>query len=122
MLYKAIEIDDLINKKEADREIVDLMENNGSHLKIVSLKKYEMLDSHVSHSNVCLYVIDGEIELIFSSDDNCTCHSCGCSMPDETDEEGKRYKVKKEQLFLFEKDVVHAVKALKDSTFFVVKI
>ena len=36
MLYKVLETEDLIDLKEADRQIVDLMENNGSHLKIAA--------------------------------------------------------------------------------------
>ena len=37
MLYRVFEIEELIDSKaDLDREIVDLMENNGSHLKIVS--------------------------------------------------------------------------------------
>ena len=43
-------------------------------------------------------------------------------MPDEIDEEGKKYKIKKEQLFLFEKNIMHSVKALKDSVFLLIKI
>ncbi len=122
MLYKAVEIDELINTKENDREIIDLMENNGSHLKIISLKKHEVIEPHTAHTNVCVYVIEGEIELIFNPEDNCTCEKCECNMPDEIDEEGKKYKIKKEQLFLFEKNIMHSVKALKDSVFLLIKI
>ena len=122
MLYKTLEIDDLINTKDSDREIVDLMENNGSHLKIVALKKHEIIEPHMSHTNVCLFVTEGEIELIFSPEDNCTCSACGCSMPDESDENEKKYKIKKDNLFGFEKNVMHSVKALKDSVFLLIKI
>lgn len=123
MLYRTLEIDDLIDSKaDLDREIIDLMENNGSHLKLVSLKKHQILETHLSHANTCIYVTDGEIELTFSDDDNCTCHSCGCEIPIEEDMDGKKYKVKKGQLFLFEKNVMHSVKALKDSSFLLIKI
>ena len=122
MLYRPIEIDELINTKENSREIIDLMENNTSHLKIVSLKKHEIIEPHMSHTDVCIFIIDGEIELTFTLNDNCTCQACGCDMPDEKDDEGKKFKLKKEQLFLFEKNVMHTVKALKDSVFLLVKI
>lgn len=122
MLYRAIETDDLINMKDTDRAIVDLMENNGSHLKLIGLKKNQILESHMAHTDVCLYVMDGEIEIIFNSEDNCACQACGCSLPDEDDEEGKKYKIKKGQMFFFEKDVMHTVKALKDSSFLAIKI
>ncbi len=122
MLYKTLNIDELINTKEADREIVELMENNGAHLKIAALKKHAEIEPHMSHTDVCIYVTDGEIELRFSAVDNCTCSACGCSMPDDESDEEKKYKVKKDQLFLFEKNVMHAIKALKDSSFLVIKI
>ena len=122
MLYRIFEIDELIDSKaDLDREIVDLMENNGAHLKLVSLKKHQYLDPHSSHANTALFVTDGEIEMIFPDAGNCTCQSCGCDIPIE-DEDGKKYKIKKGQLFMFEKDVVHSVKALKDSSFLLIKI
>ncbi len=122
MLYRTIEIDELITEKDTARQIVDLMENNGSHLKLVYLKKHEMIEPHMSHSDVCIYVTDGELELIFNNDDNCACQACGCDLPDEDDDEGKKYKIKKNQMFFFEKDIMHAVKALKDTTFLLIKI
>ncbi len=122
MLYRTIEIDELISEKDTERQIVDLMENNGSHLKLVYLKKHEMIEPHMSHSDVCVYVTEGELELIFNAEDNCSCQACGCDLPDEDSDEGKKYKVKKNQLFFFEKDVMHAVKALKDTTFLLIKI
>ncbi len=122
MLYKTLEIDDLINTKESSREIVDLMENNGAHLKLVALKKNEMIEPHMSHTDVCIFVTEGEIELIFNHDADCTCSACGCALPDDSEDEGKKYKIKKDRLFLFEKDIMHAVKALKDSTFLLIKI
>lgn len=122
MLYKVLEIDDLIDKKaDLDREIIDLMENNSAHLKLVSLKKHQVIEPHMSHSDTCLYVTDGEIEIIFQDDDNCTCQSCGCDIAIE-EEDGKKYKIKKGQIFFFEKDVTHSVKALKDSSFLLIKI
>lgn len=122
MLYKVLEIDDLIDKKaDLDREIIDLMENNSAHLKLVSLKKHQVIEPHMSHSDTCLYVTDGEIEIIFQENDNCTCQSCGCDIAIEEDE-GKKYKIKKGQIFFFEKDVTHSVKALKDSSFLLIKI
>lgn len=122
MFYRIFEIDELIDvKADLEREIVDLMDNNGSYLKLVSLKKHQYLDPHTSHTNTTIFVADGEIEITFPDSDSCTCESCGCDIPIE-DEDGKKYKVKKGQLFMFEKDVVHSVKALKDSTFLLIKI
>ena len=122
MLYRTLEIDELIDSKaDLDREIIDLMENNNSHLKLVSLKKHQYLDPHTSHTNTSLFVTDGEIEITFFDGDNCTCQSCGCDVPIEEDD-GKKYKIKKGQMFMFEKDVLHSVKALKDSKFLLIKI
>ncbi len=122
MFYRSIEIEELINTKENSREIVDLMENNGSHLKIVSLKKHEVIEPHMSHTDVCIFIIDGEVELTFTLNDSCTCQACDCEISEEPDDNGKKFKLKKEQLFLFEKNIMHSVKALKDSVFLLIKI
>ncbi len=122
MLYKTLEIDDLINLKESERGIVDLLENNGAHLKLVALKKNQMLEPHMAHTNVCIYITDGELEINFPVNDNCACQACGCDLPYEEDNDNKKYKIKKGQIFLFEKDVLHSVKALKDTTFLLIKI
>ncbi len=122
MLYKTLETDDLINLKESEREIVDLLENNGAHLKLVALKKNQMLEPHMAHTNVCIYITDGELEINFPVNDTCACQACGCDLPDEEDKDNRKYKIKKGQIFLFEKDVLHSVKALKDTTFLLIKI
>ena len=123
MLYRVFEIEELIDSKaDLDREIVDLMEHNSAHLKLVSLKKHQVLEPHMSHANATIYLVDGEIEIMFPDSDNCTCQSCGCDVPIQEDDEGKKYKIKKGQLFMFEKDVVHSVKALKDTLFLLIKI
>ena len=100
MLYRPLEIDELINLKDSDREIVELMENNGSHLKLVALKKHQEIEPHMAHTNVCIYVADGELEIKFDHDANCTCQACSCDLPDESDDSGKKYKVKKGQVFI----------------------
>ena len=69
MRYRTIEIEEFFTDKEKTREIVDLMENNGAHLKVIYLKKHEELEAHMSHTDTCIYVTDGEIELIFPNDD-----------------------------------------------------
>ena len=121
MRYRTIEIEEFFTDNEKTREIVDLMENNGAHLKAVFLKKNEELEAHMSHTETCIYVTDGEIELTFPHDETCSCNACGCgTIP--TDNEGKKFKVKKDQMFFFEKDAVHSVKALKDSSFLLIKI
>lgn len=122
MLYKTLEIDDLINLKEADREIIDLLENNGAHLKLAALKKNQIFEPHMSHTNVCIYITDGELEINFPAKDTCGCQACGCDLPEEEDKDDRKYKIKKGQIFLFEKDVLHSVKALKDTTFLLIKI
>ncbi len=122
MFYRTIEIEELLNSKDADREIVDLMENNGAHLKLVSLKKHQEIEPHMSHADVCIFVADGELEIVFSDEDNCTCQACGCELPDEDKEDGRKYKIKKGQLFFFEKNVMHSLKALKDTYFLLIKI
>ena len=121
MLYKVFDVDELVDLKNSDYEMIDLMENNGSHLKLIGLKKHEEIEAHLSHTNACIYLIDGEIEFIFNLTSNCTCSSCECEM-DENEEDCKKFKIKKEQFFMFEKDIMHAIKALKDSVFLLIKI
>ncbi len=121
MLYKVFETDDLLDMKETDRQVVELMENNGCHLKLAGLKKNQEIEPHMSHTNVTLYITDGELEITFPNDNNCSCQACGCEIS-EDDKNDRKYKLKKGQLFLFEKDVVHSIKALKDTTFLLIKI
>ena len=122
MRYRTIEIDEFFTNKEKTREIVDLMDNNGAHLKIAYLKKHEEIEAHTSHSDTCIYVTNGELELIVTHDETCTCTSCGCETNDEHEKNSKKYKIKKDQMFFFEKNVVHSIKALKDTTFLLIKI
>lgn len=123
MLYKILEIDELVSLKNADRAMVDLMENNDSHLKLIALKKHEKIAPHASKTDVCIYVIDGELEFTFHHNENCSCSTCGCENLDhEKENNEKKYKIKKEQLFFFEKDKMHSVEALKDSSFLAIKI
>ncbi|MCD7780274.1 MAG: hypothetical protein LUH05_06335 [Candidatus Gastranaerophilales bacterium] len=122
MLYRTIETHELVENKDAEREIIDLMENNGAHLKLVFLKKHAEIEPHMSHTDACIYVTEGEVEIKFNLDSECSCQACECALPDENDKDGKKYKVKKEQMFFFEKNVMHSLKALKDSSFLLIKI
>lgn len=119
MLYKILEIDELVSLKNADKAMVDLMENNNSHLKLIALKKHEKIAPHASKTDVCLFIIDGEIEITFHFSEPCGCNSDCC---DNTTSEEKKYKIKKEQLFFFEKDIMHSIEALKDTSFLSIKI
>ena len=122
MLYEALEIEELLNFKDNDKLVIDLMDNNGAQLKLIGLKKHQIIDNHISHNNVCLYVLEGEIKLEFSSENVNKCETCGCSIDSDADNAGKKYKIKKGQFFFFEKNVMHSVEALKDSSFLLIKI
>ncbi|MBQ9245050.1 hypothetical protein IJ182_02150 [bacterium] len=122
MLYKAIEIDEMFGMKDANHEIVDIMKNNGAYLKLVSLKKNEGFDSHMSNTNICIYLIDGELEIEFEESSLCGCDICSTISSEKQKDYDKKHKIKKGQMFLFEKDVIHTLKAVKDSTFLLVKI
>lgn len=121
MLYKATEPNDLFTMKDAKHEIVDIMHNNDAHLKVVSVKKDYGFDSHMFNTNVCIYLISGEIKLTFMEEKLCGCNICGY-FDEGKDDNTKEYKVKKGQLFLFEKDIRHSLKAVKDSAFLLIKI
>ena len=121
MLYKAIEPNGFFTIKDAKHEIADIMNNNGAQLKIVSVKKDYGFDFHMFNTNVCIYLINGEIKLTFMKDQLCGCNICGC-INEENNSNNKEFKVKRGQLFLFEKDVRHSLKAIKDSVFLLIKI
>ena len=124
MFYKKLEANDLLKEKEKEhaneKQVIDLLQKENSHLKLVSLKKEDGFDSHISHTDVFIYVLDGELEIIFPKENSC--NICGCDLPDEDDDAAKKYKINKNQMFMFEKDVNHSVKALKDSKFLLVKM
>lgn len=123
MLYRTIEIDELIEDKESEREVVKLMENATSHLNLVWLKKHSTIEPHMSHSNTSVFLIEGELEFVFNQDSNCACNACGCDLTTGDDDKKERtYRLKKGQMFFFAKDDVHSVKALKDSKFLLIKI
>ena len=126
MYYKKLEPNELLKEKEKEYEdekkVIDLIERENAHLKLVSVKKDDGFESHISHTDVFVYIIEGELEIIFPKTSSCGCGICGCDIPDEDDEEAKKYKIKKNQMFIFEKEVTHSVKALKDSTFLLVKM
>ena len=121
MLYRAIEPSDFFTIKDAKHEIADIMNNNGAQLKLVSVKKESGFDSHMFNTNVCIYLISGEIKLTFMKDSFCGCNICSC-IDEGKDFDNKDYKIKKGQLFLFEKDVRHSLRAIKDSVFLLIKI
>ena len=122
MNFKVFESDELIEKKDEPLFMMNLLENKESMLKLVSLDKHAEIPPHTSAVDVCVYVIDGEIEIVFNQIDNCICETCHCESFDEKEEIEKRFKIKKGQFFFFEKDYMHFVKALKDSKFLVIRI
>ena len=122
MLYRAMKAEELIETDKTEQKFVDIMENNNAHLKIGYLKKNAETEPHMSHTDVCIYVTDGELEITFSHAADCTCTACSCALPKENNFETKTFKIKKDELFLFEKNTVHHIKALKDSVFLKIKI
>lgn len=122
MLYKVLDPNHFFTIKNAKHEIADIMKNNDAQLKLVAVKKDFGFDSHMFNTNVCIYLINGEIKLTFMKDQLCGCNICGCSKNEEKISDNEEYKIKKGQLFLFEKDVRHSLKAVKDSVFLLIKI
>ena len=122
MLYRTIEIEKMFTLKEAEHEIIEIMDNNGSQFKVVSIKKNSGFHSHKFNTNAGIYMLKGEIELSFPKEIVCGCDICGTTMPENHDKEKSGYKIKKGQLFLFEKDVNHSLTAIKNSIFLLIKI
>ena len=122
MFYRVLDVNDMFNHKDNDHEIIEIMSYNNAQLKLVFVKKDSGFDFHMFNTNVCIYLTEGEIELSFPKKITCGCNICGVSKPEHHDNKNNEYKIKKGQMFLFEKDVRHSLKALKDSKFILVKI
>lgn len=122
MNFKIFEFEELIGKDDEPLKMLDVSANDNGVLNLVSLKKHTEIPPHTSSTDVCIYVLDGEIEIVFNQIDNCICETCHCEVFDEKEEPEKRFKVKKGQFFFFGKDYMHLVKALKDSDFMVIHI
>lgn len=101
MFFNVLRAKELIDLDEQKFEKKVLMENNGSNLSIIAIKKNEIIDTHTSTNDAAVYVIDGEIELHFDAE---------------------KFKVEKGEILMFKKDKEHKVLALKDSKFLLIKI
>ena len=101
MFYNVLKAKDIVSLKDnkLDREV--LMENEGSSLSIIALKKEEIIDTHTANSDAAVYVLDGEIEIHFTAE---------------------KFIIDKGEILMFKKDSEHKVLALKDSKFFLIKI
>lgn len=101
MFYNVLKAKDIVSLKEdkLDREV--LMENEGSSLSIIALKKEEIIDTHTANSDAAIFVLDGEIEIHFNAE---------------------KFTLDKGNILMFKKDCEHKVLALKDSKFFIIKI
>ncbi len=101
MFYNILKAKDIVNLDgdKFKREV--LMEDNGSALSIIAIKKDEIIDTHTSQCDTAVFVLDGEIELHF---------------------EAEKFKLDKGEILMFKKDKEHKVLALKDSKFMLIKI
>ena len=101
MFYNVLELDELVDNKEHMLDKNVLLERGESSLSAVALKKHEVLESHVSVCDACVIVYEGEAEFHF---------------------EAEKFKVKKGEMIMFEKEKEHKVLALKDTKFLLIKI
>lgn len=122
MFYKNFNPENLISDKNVERDFITVAKNENSELILALLKKNYDIDTHVSHSDVCIYVVEGELEFDFMRSDDCECSVCSCKLPGENNDDKKAFYVKRGEMFRFEKHKHHSVKALKDSLFFIIKI
>ena len=79
-------------------------QNGTSKVILIAIKKEQELKEHSSDVDAFLFVIEGEIEFIF------------------TQEHNENYTVKKEEILFFPKDKKHKVIGNKDSKILVVRI
>lgn len=101
MYYNVLELKELPEKKIEGFVMETLLEHGDSSLTVVSLKKDEVVNDHVSVCDACVIVYDGEVELHFAAE---------------------KFTVKKGELIMFKKEQEHKVLALKDSKFLLIKI
>lgn len=101
MFFNVLKLKDIIDLEGQRMNKIVLLENNESCVKIIALKKGEIIDTHTSVSDAALYVIDGEIEIHFDAE---------------------KFTVNKGEIIMFKKDVQHKVLANKDSKFLLIKI
>ena len=85
-----MKFDDLINKKEEEKQVIDLLESENSYLKLISVKKNDGFNSKISHTNVFIYVMEGELEINFPKENTCSCCICGCGMPEQDKNNDKK--------------------------------
>lgn len=106
---------------------VTLIDNIPHFAVLFALKKGQSLPKHSSDVNAFVYVLEGEIEFVMYKNADVCCDSCICtvssSMSDSSDsKELKIVTVKKEEIFIFEKNIEHSVIAKKDTKFLVVRV
>ena len=101
MFFNVMKAKHIVDLKDVEFEKQILLSNNDSSLNIIALKKNEIINTHTSLCDAAVYVIEGEIEIQFAS---------------------QNFKIDKGEILLFTKDTEHSVIAHKDSKFFVIKI
>ena len=101
MFYNVLKLEDLADNKEKMFDKKLLLERGESSLSVIALRKHEILENHYSVCDACAYIIDGEAEFHFSAE---------------------KFKLKKGELIMFEKEKEHKVLALKDVKFLLIKI
>ena len=121
MVYKSLEIKDLIKDKDDEISNISILKGNNADLKLFNLKKNCKTDIYNAVSNVCIYVLDGEIEIRFQNNE-CGCSVCGCGIPKKDGNNGNSGRIKKGQLCLFESGMMYWINAIKDSVFFVARM
>ncbi len=101
MFYNVLELKELPEKKIEGFEMETLMERGDSSLAVVSLKKDEIIDNHISVCDACAIVYEGEAEFHFAAE---------------------KFTLKKGELIMFKKEDEHKVLAKKDTKFLLIKI
>lgn len=101
MFYNVLKAKDIVDLRDGKFDRKTLLENGGSSLNIIAIKKDEIIDTHTSTCDAAVFVIDGEVELHFDA---------------------QKFTLDKGEMLLFKKDAQHKVVALKDSKFLLIKV
>lgn len=122
-MFKIFEIKDLIDRKDEDVLLINLLQKKEAELKLAYLKKHQEMRTYNTNTNTCIYMIEGEIKLTFNNEEySCNSFSCELKEHEETKKELETKTIEKNQLFLTEKELIHSIEALKNSTFLIIKI
>ena len=100
MFYNVLNAKKMIDSSKMFEKMT-LLEKDNSSLRLIAIKKEEIIDTHTSVCDAAVYLVEGKIELHFDA---------------------QMYTLEENDILMFKKDHQHKVRALMDSKFLLIKI